>query len=337
MPPIVTKAFGVPVGVLAVFELLCRLVFVDGFTGRFEYGYSPTAGFVRNGATVELHRAGGRRFYPQSFAQDKPAGRIRVFSIGDSIARGDGLELSYPSQLEHVLREQGLDVESFNLAVTGYGATRKHLVLQQALAYQPDLIVLHVNDFNEGQDARDWDRKRAFESWHPRQWLLKSWALRRAYEWKFERAFMKYLPGDVRLLRSVRDPTVEWIAAEQDPVKLQAWQHRSREKTRESVTLARVQNVPLILLTTAQYRPHSPPRLDAWGLDEFARGLTGPGVHHVATGELFVGQDYAAMFSGDGLHWATAGHRRAAEQLAPRVQQALREQRAPRALSGSPP
>ncbi len=118
--------------------------------GRFEYGYSPTAGFSENAdGTVSLKRTGGRRFWPQTFSKVRPADTFRVMVIGDSVPRGSSLATSYATQLGEKLRALGIKAESFNLAVGGNGALRSQIILRQALNYEPSLVILHVNNSNE--------------------------------------------------------------------------------------------------------------------------------------------------------------------------------------------
>ena len=51
-------------------ELVVRVFFARSMSGRFEYGYSPTAGFVEHAdGTVNLVHAGGRPFWPQEFSR----------------------------------------------------------------------------------------------------------------------------------------------------------------------------------------------------------------------------------------------------------------------------
>lgn len=309
-----TRAFWVPVALLVFAELVCRIFFADDFTGRFDYGYMPSAGFHRTDGGVELERSGGRRFYPQSFAMPKPAGRKRIFTVGDSVTRGESLESAYPHQLELTLRARGYDSESFNLGVTAYGATRKRIVALQAVQYQPDLLVLHVNEANEGYDERDWNRALSYRSWHPRNWFLKSYALQRLYEWRTDRLFWKYLPEEIRTLRSVRTPDAAFAIAQNDPARLAEWNRRTRDRTVQTVRELTDAGVPVILITAAFYNK-AHPQLNDDGLDEFARGLVGPRVAHVSTRELFAGESRLGAFFTDGLHLTEAGHRRMAQRL----------------------
>ena len=205
-----SKPFLCLLALLVGAELVVRVFFARSMAGRFDYGYHPTAGFVeRADGTVRLERAGGRRFFPQSFSRERPTNTFRIFVIGDSVARGTSVESSYAGQLGEQLRARGVKAESFNLSVPGFGARRKQLVLEQALRYQPSLVILHVNDSNEYEDEREWRRREEFRGWHPRNWLMKSLAIRRLYELKQEKVYWEWLPASVRNQRAVSDADAE--------------------------------------------------------------------------------------------------------------------------------
>src|SRR5688572_31417386 len=146
----VTAPFLVTLALLAGSELVARVCFARNMSGRFEYGYSPTAGFVENAdGTVSLVRAGGRRFHAQTFSKTRAPGTFRVMVIGDSVPRGSSLASSYPAMIGEKLRARGIQAEGLNLAVGGNGALRNQIILRKALDYQPSLVILHVNNSNE--------------------------------------------------------------------------------------------------------------------------------------------------------------------------------------------
>ena len=68
MKRLLTPAGLVVICLLGLAELGARLFFAQDISGRFDYGYNPQAGFAEHAdGTVELFRAGGRRFYPKRF------------------------------------------------------------------------------------------------------------------------------------------------------------------------------------------------------------------------------------------------------------------------------
>ncbi|HKS36312.1 MAG TPA: SGNH/GDSL hydrolase family protein [Verrucomicrobiae bacterium] len=304
-----TKAFLLVVALLCGCELIVRVCFARSMSGRFEYGYNPASGFrEKTDGTVHLVRAGGRRFHPQSFARKRPDGVFRIMVIGDSVPRGPSLQRAYAHRVGELLRAQGAQAESFNLAVPGYGARRNQIVLRQALKYQPSLIILHLNGSNEFEDERDWQRAREFQSWHPRNWPMKSLLLRRLHEMKTERLFWRWLPQEIRSEGAANDAGDE-IAAAHDPEKTRRWKDLVHKKTAEDVALARQAQVPLLLLTQArcERRPEGSAVLDDHGLDSMARSLAGETVSHLSMKEVLAGTDPEKLFA-DGSHLRDEGH-----------------------------
>ena len=310
-----TKPFLLCLALLIGSELVVRVFFARSMSGRFDYGYHPTSGFVEQAdGTVRLERAGGRRFFPQSFIRERPADTFRIFVIGDSVARGTSVASSYAGQLGEQLRARGVKAESFNLSVPGYGARRKHLILEQALKYQPSLVILHVNDSNEYEDEREWRRREEFRGWHPRNWLMKSLVVRRLHEMKQEKVYWEWLPASVRNQRATSDADAE-VKASLNPEKLRQWTELVRRQTAESIVLARKSGIRVLLvsqatsdLKTAGATP------DDNGLDALCGLLRGDGVGVVSMKDTLAGRDAKVVYS-DGSHLLAEGHKVLAEAI----------------------
>jgi hypothetical protein len=304
-----SKSFLLALALLCGAELITRVFFARNMSGRFEYGYHPTSGFDEQAdGTVRLVRAGGRRFHPQNFRQTRPAGVFRIMVIGDSVPRGPSLGSSYAAQLAAQLNIRSVKTEGWNLALPGYGARRNQIVLQQALRYQPGLVILHVNNSNEYEDEREWRRAQEFKSWHPKNWLMKSLVLRRLYEAKTERLFWEWLPVEIRNQRAVNDADSE-VAATMNPATLRLWDERVRSKAAEDIALARAAKVPILLITQARSErdPSGAPRLDDHELDALIAPLAGPGVYHLSMKQVFAPLDFAPFFA-DSAHLKPEGH-----------------------------
>ena len=305
MKRLFTKSFLLMLALLCGCELVVRVFFARNMSGRFEYGYHPTTGFVeRADGTVRLVRSGGRRFHPQSFSQHRPEETFRIMVIGDSVPRGPSLQASYAMQLGERLRASGMKAESFNLAVPGFGARRNQLVLRQALNYQPSLIILHVNNSNEFEDTREWRRAQEFKTWHPKNWPMKSLVFRRLYEMKTEKIFWKWLHEKVRDQAALHDADAE-VNASINEAKVREWDAQVKRSTLENVALVRQSGVPILLLTQATKSAQA--QLDDNRLDSLVRPLAGDGVHFLSMKELFEGQAYNTLFS-DGSHLTRSGH-----------------------------
>ena len=316
----ISKSFVLMAVVLVGAELVGRLLFAQTLSGRFDYGYDATAGFVENAdGTVDLVRAGGRKFFPQSFALKREPGAARIMVIGDSVARGRDVASSYAGQLGEMLRKSGVKAESFNLGLPGYGARRKQVVLQQALRYDPTLLVLHVNLSNEFEDEREWRRREEFRSAHPRNWLMKSVLIRRLFEARTEKVFWELLPQEVRLQGAASDADAE-IAAGMNAATLARWNDLVREQTTLSVETAKKAGVPLLLVIQADLHESADggAAADEKGQYDWAAALAGPGVEIVRMQELFKGRDVKAIYA-DGAHVRAEGHEIIASALAERV------------------
>jgi hypothetical protein len=318
---LVTPAFLAVVCLLLFGEAGARLFFAHDISGRFAYGYDPQAGFAEyEDGRVELYRAGGRRFHPQSFQRRRPPGTFRIFVIGDSVPRGPSFQEAYPWVLQEELRAQHVQAESFNLALPGYGPRRCQIVLQKALEFEPSLIILHVNDANKWEDEREWRRSREFLGWHPRHWPLKVFIFRRLYEAKLEKLFWPLVPEEIRLKHAQNDADAQ-VAAARDPRELAARLRLAEETTAENVALVRGRGIPLVLVTQCRLdgEPPQPLTLSDHGLDALARKLAGPGVYHLSMKEVFSGQPPLAVFANYSGHLKAPGHRLLARQICSRI------------------
>ena len=302
-------------------EAIVRIFFASSMEGRFEYGFHPTAGFRENkDGTVTLARTGGRRFHPQAFLRHKPEGVFRIMVVGDSVPRGPNLEDSYPYQLGEVLRARGINAESYNLGVAGYGARRKEIVFKQALEYEPSLIVLHVNNFTEYHDEREFRRSQEFKSWHPKNWLMKSMLLRRIHEAKTEQVFWRWLPQEIRGQTEVNDVDAQIVAAK-DEATTRQWDELVKKCTAECVAVAREKKIPVLLITRASVDVDSngKPFLVDGGLNAMVAEFKGPGCYLLSQKDVFEGLDYVPMFYRDRMHMFRPGHTVMAEAIAKKL------------------
>ena len=313
MKPWLSKSFLFVVALLCVAELVVRVFFARNMSGRFEYGYDHNAsGFEEKAdGTVKLVRAGGRKFHPQSFTRTKPDGVFRIMVLGDSVARGSSLRQSYPYRLGEVLQARGIKAESFNLALPGCGATRNQIILEQVLKYQPSLVVLHVNNSNEFEDEREWQRAEARRGWHPRNWPMKSLLLARLYEMKTEKVLWKWLPAEIRNLGAVNDAGDE-ITASLNSDNVRRWNQTVADKTAEDAALCQKASVPLLLLTQARCENGI---LDDHGLDALVSPLVSSNVLHLSMKEILNRPDAQKLYA-DGSHVRPEAHDMLAEAIA---------------------
>ena len=322
MKRLITPACLVVVCLLVLAEVGARVFFAQDISGRFDYGYNPQAGFAeRADGTVELFRAGGRRFHPQTFKRHRPPGTFRIFVVGDSVPRGPSFHAAYPWLLGEELRRHGIAAESINLAVPGYGPRRCQVVLKKILEYEPSLIVLHLNDTNKWEDEREWRRSQEFQGWHPRHWLMKVFIFRRLYEAKLEKVFWPLVPEAIRLKYAANDADAQ-VAAAQDPREIAARIRLAEETAAENVAMLRQRQIPLILVTQCRLEEDSRHGLylSDHGLDPLGDNLVGPGVYHISMKEVFSRTNFRPQFANFSGHLHQAGHQVLAQAIAEKIE-----------------
>ena len=314
-----TKSFLLVLAILVIVEIAMRAFWSRGLSGRFDYGYHPTAGFVeKSDGSLDLVRAGGRRFHPQHFAQQKPAGTFRIMVVGDSVPRGPSLAEAYSTRVAEFESVRGIPAQGWNLCLPGYGAHRCHVVLTQALKYQPDFVIRHVNNSNEYEDEREWRRSQDFQGWHPKNLLMKSLLVRRLHEMKTEGVFWSLLPEKIRAQQGVNDAGAKIIAMT-DETQIRAWQERVRRFLKEDLDLCRKAGVPVLLITQVRMRgTGKSATLDDSGLDDLAHSFAAPGVEVLTMKDVLSATDFAPLFM-DTAHLNGRGHEILARAIAEKI------------------
>ncbi|TDU71293.1 hypothetical protein EI77_02416 [Prosthecobacter fusiformis] len=315
----ITRSFLLFAALLIGAELLTRFAFVRTMEGRFDYGYHPTVGFVEKpDGKVELQRAGGRRFFPQTFAQQRPEGTYRIMVIGDSVARGKSVKESYAGQLEKQLRAQGIQAECLNLGLPGYGARRKDIVLRQVMKYQPSLVILHVGMSNEYEDERESRRRDDFNSPHPKNWLMRSLVLRQLYEMKTEKIYWQWLPNTVRNQSGVSDANVELLATSDENTQRE-WLERLQKVTQDGLQRLQAARIPTLLVVQASNTKKEDGQggilLDDRVTDSWTAPLTSDLVARVTMKSVIPPTQVTALYT-DSNHVRPEGHRLIAEAIA---------------------
>lgn len=305
--------------VLGLIELSLRLTMADFFTGRFDYGYDPEAGFARAADGWAIKRTGGRKFWPQFVADRKPEGTLRIVTIGDSISRGEDLQHSYPWRIAERLTAMGRPAEAVNLSVPGYGAVRKQLVADKVARLAPDLVILQIGMSNEFEDERDRARADEFAGWHPRHWPMKSWLVRRLYEVRQDFVFGRLLPESIRMA-TLRSDAEEEASASRDPRRQQAWREHFDTVTRGTIDGLLATGTPVLLVPRmrVQQGPEGP-RFEADGLLEWCRARESAEVRCVSLADLVGERPDPADFFTDGVHLRPAMHARLGALIADRI------------------
>ena len=314
-----TKSFLLVAALLVLGELAMRTFYARGLAGRFDYGYHPTAGFQENSdGSLDLIRAGGRKFLPQHYPQRKPDGVFRIMVIGDSVPRGPSLAEAYAAKLADLLRQRGISTEGWNLCLPGYGAQRCHIVLQKTLDYRPDFVIRHVNNSNEYEDEREWRRSQDRKEWQPGNTLMKSVLIRRLHEIKTEAVFWALLPEKIRAQHGVNDAAAETVTS-MDEKRIRVWKERVERFLAEDIATCRQAGVPILLVTQVRVRGSGmAATLDDNGLDELARSFAAPDVSVLSMKDALSGTDFAPLFM-DTAHLRPEGHQVLAHAIAEKI------------------
>jgi lysophospholipase L1-like esterase len=155
---------------LAACEMAARVVFpappdptrqpqiVYRVDPQVRYVLSPNQqGWIDDGFVT----TNSRGFRGREVDMPKPAGRVRIVALGDSVTFGWGVNDAdtFCSQLEHDLRMQhpGVDVDVVNLGVPGYATRQEIALLKRNLAeLQPDIVLVgfYSNDLPDTLDDK---------------------------------------------------------------------------------------------------------------------------------------------------------------------------------------
>lgn len=119
--------------------------------------------FVRDDASEELKTAPNKRawFNDQRFSAVKPAGTLRIFTLGGSTAYGRPYDhqVSFSHWLELLLDEvgSGRDYEVINAGGISYASYRVVVLMRELVQYDPDLFVVYTghNEFLEERTYRE--------------------------------------------------------------------------------------------------------------------------------------------------------------------------------------
>lgn len=119
--------------------------------------------FEQRGDTLVTRPARTRFFHEQRFAREKAPGSLRLFAFGGSVTHGYGLDEptreGFVYQLRDLLeaRLAGSDVEVVNWGGIQYASYRIVGLVQESLAYEPDVVVVLSgnNEFLEPRHYAD--------------------------------------------------------------------------------------------------------------------------------------------------------------------------------------
>jgi len=94
----------------------------------------------------------------KEYRHEKPSGRIRVLSVGDSHTEGFEVkqEQTFSEVIERFLKNKGVDAEVLNTGISGFSTAEAIVFIEnEGVRYRPDVIVygLFANDFEDNLKA----------------------------------------------------------------------------------------------------------------------------------------------------------------------------------------
>jgi len=264
---------------LLVAEVVCRMA---GW-GRITEIDDPYVGFTATHPLFELDATGRRYeiaksrqtyFRPDSFSAAKPADEFRVFCLGGSTVQGRpyAIETSFTTWLELSLRaaDERRRWRVVNCGGVSYASYRLAPIIEELLAYEPDLFIVYTghNEFLEDRTYRDVKRS--------------SWFVRRLHE-AASRLRIYNVARATWLGMTAVDPAASAAALEEQQINLPAevdalldyrgglaeyhrddgWQRDVADhyefNLRRMVRLAREAGVPIVLVNPVSNLKDCPP------------------------------------------------------------------------------
>lgn len=208
------------------------------------------------GERYEISKSRYPLFCPESFLIDKPSDEFRIFCVGGSTVQGRpfAIETAFSTWLE--LRLQAVDpTKQWNVINCGgvsYASYRLTPIMDEIMAYQPDLIVLYTGH-NEFLEDRTYESVKTTPRWavqaHERLSAIKTYSFVRSLfvgEANSDPASTPKtkLPVEVEARLDFRDGLAEYHR--DDDWKRDVVQH-FQHNLRRMVMTARKANVRLIL------------------------------------------------------------------------------------------
>jgi hypothetical protein len=152
--------FSVLIVFFVMFELLIRIFWIEPGSGDWqvelyipdsELGYKLRSSFVGNYLSkrykdVEI-KINSKGLRDKEYTYEGSPDTLRILSIGDSIAYGEGLNIKYnfAKILENKLNSEGNKAEVINFGVSGYQFDQIYnYFMKEGVKYSPDIVIYNV-------------------------------------------------------------------------------------------------------------------------------------------------------------------------------------------------
>lgn len=255
-------------------ELVCLLF----DWGRPNDHHDPFVGFLdvhplfvkdETGKSFEIAKSRRTFFAPDSFLADKPADGFRAFCLGGSTVQGRPFsrQTSFTSFLEISLQsaDPGREWEIVNCGGISYASYRLVPILEECLAYRPDLFIL-CTGHNEFLEDRTYDHIKRAPPWltavheffsQSRSYTLLRSAIIRA------RTSEAASADDRPVLKDEVDALLDYQGGLQLYHRDEAWRAgviaHYKSNVRRMIALARDAGVPVLLVKPCSNLSDSPP------------------------------------------------------------------------------
>ena len=317
-------------GVIVLFilaESIFRVLWNPNFVGeriysRFEpnyrYGYDEhTPIFLNTGSALVCLPTQYAQFHKQYLLKTKLKNEVRIFTLGGSVSRGDKVS-NYSNYLEDALNKSAPQHvwRVINLSADGYGSSRMLLLMKKALAYEPDIFILHVHGSNEYEDERDFKYQQEINSEINRMVFASQFLV-------LSRKVFNYLTSTTK---PESDDESE-IKASSIPSNILRWNANIEKNLEAMIRIAKDKGIGLVLIARAERNDGAEGYCDEETI-EINRIIKEAQESYFFS--LFVDtptvmQSYYPLRNGknvlftDNTHWADEGHKLIAAKLAPDV------------------
>lgn len=203
-------------------------------------------------------------FRPVSFTRQKPPGTLRVFALGGSTTQGEpfSTETAFPCWMNLCLTQAtGREIEVINCGGLSYASYRVKVILEEVLAYDPDLIVIYTghNEYLEHRTLSP-SRARLLSNLARKGQALKLVQLVRGF---LDRPTERDQPKPQTTMQREVDALLDYQGGLEDYQREAEWMSPIGDQfawnLRAMATLCSQQDVPLVLAAPASNLLDCPP------------------------------------------------------------------------------
>ena len=229
----------------------------------------PAIGFQATHPLFELDDAAGQfkiaksrqaYFYPDAFAAQKATDEFRIFCLGGSTVQGRpySIETSFTTWLELSLNaaDPSRKWEVVNCGGVSYASYRLVPILQEILAYEPDLFVIYTghNEFLEARTFANLPQVSPLSQVRTFNLVRSAWSGESRLQGAGQTR--EILSAEVDALLDYRGGLADY---HRDEAGHRVTVRQYAENLKQMISLAREANVPIVLMNPASNLKDTPP------------------------------------------------------------------------------